>query len=663
MNIGTAGIRANTELLQTTSRNISNLNTKGYIRERTEHSTMVGNQVGRGETVRLLNEFAQKQLNRDISNKTYYEQFVTESSRVDTLFGEESNSLNNSINSLFNNLQEAMNLPSSTVNRSLFLTDVQNLVDQMDRLSGIVFDQNNIVNEQLHIMANEANNLIQKISNLNDKVVGAQMQTGEATSNSVINERDEAIKELAELVDIETLDGPNNEKLVFLGSGQSLVMVNGTFNTFDMDGDPDPNIKQLKLDTPDGRAVELDIDISTLKGKMGGLLAFRDEILSPAQNQLGQIGLALADAFNEQNKKGMDLDGNIGGDIFAIPTVSGYAYAGNTGAASLNATVEAGRGSEIPATDFRVTFTSATTVEIAAVDDKGNVLGTPSTANVTAGVIDSSTITGGESFGLEMNVTGVANAGDSFLVKLNSTAASNMELATQRPESLALASPIRTSTATSNTSSASISVGAVTNTGAGSNFTALPPSLTQGAITITKTAIANEYQIVDGNGTNTFTITPPAENILAQAGAPYDAYGFDFNIEGSPATGDAFTLEFNTGGFDDNRNGLELAKLPSQELVRQNVVTTPTADNLKTFNEAYTGLVTEIGVIANQAKTNGAAFEALAEQSEAWFESMSGVNLDEEAANLLRFQQSYSASAQIITTARAVFDILLSAAR
>lgn len=663
MNIGTAGIRANTELLQTTSRNISNLNTKGYIRERTEHSTMVGNQVGRGETVRLLNEFAQKQLNRDISNKTYYEQFVTESSRVDTLFGEESNSLNNSINSLFNNLQEAMNLPSSTVTRSLFLTDAQNLVDQMDRLSGIVFDQNNIVNEQLHIMANEANNLIQKISKLNDKVVGAQMQTGEATSNSVINERDEAIKELAELVDIETLDGPNNEKLVFLGSGQSLVMVNGTFNTFDMDGDPDPNIKQLKLDTPDGRAVELDIDISTLKGKMGGLLAFRDEILSPAQNQLGQIGLALADAFNEQNKKGMDLDGNIGGDIFSIPTVGGYAYADNTGSASVNATLEAGKGAEIPPTDFRVTFTSATTVEIAAVDSKGNVIGTPSTANVTAGVIDSNTITSGESFGLEMNVSGTANTGDSFLVKLNSTAASTMELATERPESLALASPIRTITEANNTSNATISVGSVTNTGTGSNFTATPPSLTQGSITITKTATTNEYQIVDGNGTNTFTITPPAENILAQAGAPYSSYGFDFNIEGAPAVGDVFTVEFNTGGFDDNRNGLELAKLPSQELVRQNVVTTATADNLKTFNEAYAGLVTEIGVIANQAKTNGAAFEALAEQSEAWFESMSGVNLDEEAANLLRFQQSYSASAQVITTARTIFDTLLSATR
>lgn len=663
MNIGTAGIRANTELLQTTSKNISNLNTKGYIRERTEHSTMVGNQVGRGETVRLINEFAQKQLNRDISNKSFYEQFVSESTRVDTLFGEESNSLNNSINSLYNNLEEAMNLPSSTVTRSLFLSDAQNLVDQMGRLSGIVFDQNSIVNEQLSIMADEANNLIQKISDLNDKVAAVEMQTGITSGNSVINERDQAIKELAELVDIETLDGPNGEKLVFLGSGQSLVMQNGTFNTFAMDGDPDPNIKELTLDSPDGKAVQLDVNVSTLKGKMGGLLAFRDEILHPAQNQLGQIGIALADAFNEQNKKGMDLDGNLGGDIFNIPAVNGFAYADNTGSATVSATIEAGKGNEIPATDFRVTFTSATTVEIAAVDSKGNVIGTPSTANVTAGVIDSSTITSGESFGLEMNVSGAANTGDSFLVKMNSTAAATIELATQRPESLALASPIRTLTEAGNTSDAKISVGSVSNTGTGSNFTAVPPSLTQGDITLTKTGNANEYQIQDGNGTTTFTITLPADNILAQAGAPYDAYGFDFNIEGNAAVGDVFTVEFNTGGFDDNRNGLELSKLPTQELVRQNVVTTASADNHKTFNEAYAGLVTEIGVIANQAKTNGAAFDALAAQSEAWFESLSGVNLDEEAASLLRFQQAYSASAQIISTARTVFDTLLSAAR
>lgn len=667
MNIGTSGIRASSELLQTTGKNISNLNTKGYIRERTEHTTMVGNQVGRGETVRLINEFAQKQLNRDISNKTYYEQFVTEASRVDSLFAEDSNSLNKSINSLFNNLQEAMNQPSSRVTRSLFLTDAENLTEQMDRLSGIVFDQGNIVNQQLDLFADEANNLIQKISDLNGQVTSLNTPTGTKASSSVLNERDQAISDLAELVDLETLDGPNGEKLVFLGSGQALVMENGTFNAFSLAGDPDPNVRELKLDVRDGQAVALDVNSSTLKGKVGGLLAFRDEILHPAQNQLGQIGIALADAFNEQNKKGMDLDGNLGGDLFTIPSVTGFPYSANAAASTavVTATLEAGKGSEIPATDFRVTYTSATTVEVAAVDSNGDVIGTPSTGTIASpGNIVFTGTAPIETFGLEVSITGAAAAGDSYLIKLNSTAAGNIELATDRPEHLALASPIRTTTNADNIGSANISVGDVSNTGAGSNFTVgPPPSLTNGAINLQKTANANEYIITDGSGAVTFTAPPPAENILSQAGAPFNGYGFDFNIEGTPQEGDQFNLEFNTGGFDDNRNGLELSKLQSSELVRENVITTTTADNLQTFNEAYAGLVTDVGVVANQAKTNGTAFEALAAQSEAWFESMSGVNLDEEAANLLRFQQSYSASAQIITTARTIFDTLLSATR
>ncbi|WP_105168811.1 flagellar hook-associated protein FlgK [Pseudoalteromonas sp. T1lg23B] len=661
MHIGTSGIRASTELLQTTSRNISNLNTKGYIRERTEHATTVGNLVGRGETVRLINEFAVKQLNRDTSNKAYYDQFVTESSRIDTLFAEESNSLSTSINNMFNSLQESMNQPSSTVSRSLFMNSAEGLVQQMHRLSNIVFDQKSVVNEQLSLYTDEANSLIEKISELNNKVASTYTSDDHTVALSVLNERDQAIRDLSGLVDIETLDGPNGEKLIFLGSGQSLVMENGTFNAFALDGDPDPNVKDLKLDVTGGSAIALDVDLGSLKGKIGGLLAFRDEILQPAQNQLGQIGISIADAFNQQNALGMDLDGNFGGDIFDIPTVQGYAFQNNTGTGVVNATLESGLGNSIPATDFQVTFLTATTVEIAAIDSKGNVIGTPSTANVTAGAINSGTITSGESFGLDMTVTGAPAAGDSYVIKLNSIAAGSLEMATERPEHLALASPIRTEVSANNISTASISAGVVTDTSATSNFSSPPITLTQGQITITKTAVANQYQINDGNGTNLVTITPPGNGILNQAGAPYDSYGFDFDISGQPATGDVFTIGVNTDGFDDNRNGLALSQLKDTELVRQGVIAS--ADNLKTFNESYAGLVTEIGVIANQAKTNGAAFDALATQSETWFESISGVNLDEEAANLLRFQQSYSASAQIISAARTIFDTLLSAAR
>ncbi|KID57734.1 flagellar hook protein FlgK [Pseudoalteromonas luteoviolacea] len=671
MNIGTSGVRASSELLQTTSKNIANLNTVGYIRERTEHATMVGNQVGRGETVRLLNEFAQKQLYRDISSQSYYNQFVTESSRVDTLFGEDSNNLNTSINSLFNNLQEAMNLPSSTVTRSLFLTDAQNMIDQMDRLSGIVFDQNNIVNEQLSIYSQEANNLIQKISDLNGQVGALNANPDNDNANSVLNERDQAIKDLSELVDIETLDGSNGEKLVFLGSGQSVVMENGTFNLFSLDGDPDPNKKELKLDITEGAAIALEVDQTKLQGKIGGLLAFRDEILIPAQNQLGQIALSLADAFNQQNKLGMDLDGNLGGNIFTIPTTAGFPHSSNTSTTQLAATLEPGQGSQIPATDFRVTY-NAGNVTIAAIDAQGNTIGNATTVAYTD-PLNSQTVTpsGTELFGLQINFTDVSGAaalpndGDIFDIKLNSAAAGTLALATDRPEALALASPIRTESSGNNVSNAMISVGSVSNTDpATSNFSATtPPTLTNGTITLVKTGNPDEYQITDASGTTTFTAPAPRENILAAAGGAFASYGFDFDIEGEPATGDTYTIEFNQSGFDDNRNGLLLSELQSGQLVRQNVVTTAVADNLKTFNEAYAGLVTEIGVVANQAKTNGAAYDALAAQSEAWFESVAGVNLDEEAANLLRFQQSYSASAQILSAARTVFDTLLNAAR
>ncbi|QCU73524.1 flagellar hook-associated protein FlgK [Pseudoalteromonas distincta] len=675
LNIASSGVRSSSELLQTTSKNIANVNTEGYVRERTEFTTMVDNQVGRGETYRLLNEFAQSQLNRDTSNKSFFDQFITEANRVDTIFSEESNNLSTGINSLFNNVQEALNQPSSTVARSLVMTDAQSLIDQMDRLSGIVLDQKSIVNEQLEIFSDEANSLIQSISTLNQNIAAVNGTNNAADASSTYNERDKAIRDLSELIDIETLDGPNGEKLVFMGTGEAVVMQNGAFNLFSMTGDPDPNFKEFTLDVNGGKAVPLEVDVSKLKGKIGGLLAFRDDILVPAQNQIGQMGLAIADAFNEQNKLGMDATGQLGGNIFNIPTVGAYAYQANTGTAGMTATVEPGKGSELPASDFIITYTAnANEVSIQPIDNKGNKIGDPALADISSGEINTASIkraippalptpdTVEESFGLKVNISGIGNVGDQFQIKLNSDSASSITLATGRAEDLALASPIRTANSIDNTGTATISAGEVTSVTSGGFTTA--PGLTNGGITLVKTGTANEYQISDENNTaTTIIIPPPGNNVLSQAGTPYSDYGFDFDIEGTPATGDTFTLEFNEGGFDDNRNGLKLADLQNGELVRLNVETTATADNHKTFNQAYSGLVSDIGVVTGQAITSGAAFDALAQQSEAWYESLSGVNLDEEAANLLRFQQSYSASAQVLAAAQEIFDTLLNAAR
>ena len=664
LNIANSGVRASSELLQTTSKNITNVNTEGYVRERTEHRTLFDNQVGLGQTFRLVNDFAQQQLNRDVSNLAFFNQFVDESARVDSLFAEESNSLSTSINSLFSSLQETLNQPSSSVSRNLFFNDAQGYIDQLGRLSGIVFDQKTIVNDQLEIYTDEANGLISKISELNLAIASGSSGPDGSALNSTINQRDLAIKELAEYIDIETLDGPNGEKLVFMGTGEAVVMEDGAFNLFSLSGDPDPNFKDLKLDVESGKAIPLEVDTSLLKGKIGGLLAYREDILIPSQNKLGQLSLAMADAFNQQNRLGLDADGELGGDLFTIPSAGAYAYAANTGTAQLTGTVEAGHGSEIPASDFLIEYTAANQITVSALDKYGDPVGTPIVATVAGGVANAGSA-GGFLYGLEINLTAGAAVGDKFELKLNSEASTNIQLATNRPEDLALASPIRTNSNINNQGTGSISGGTVTDTTAAGFTAGPPPSLTNGPITITKTANPNEFDITDGTPavTTTVVLTPPYDNVLNQAGAPYNTYGFDFSLEGAPNTGDSFTLEFNTNGFDDNRNGLMLAGLQDKELVRANIETSTGGDNLTTLNEAYGNLITDVGIRTSSAKTNQVAFEALANQSNAWYESISGVNLDEEAANLLRFQQSYSAAAQILSTARTVFDTILNAAR
>lgn len=680
--IANAGIRANSELLQTTSKNIANVNTEGYVRERTEFTTMIDNQVGRGETYRLLNEFAQKQLNRDTSSKTFFDQFVTEASRVDSLFSEESNSLSTSINSFFNNVQESLNQPSSTVARSLVMTDAQNLIDQMERLSGIVADQQTVVNDQLEIFSEEANNLIQTISELNTKIASVDGTSQESGSSSLYNERDKAIRDLSELIDIETIDGPNGAKQVYMGTGQALVMQHGAFNLFSLTGDPDPNFKELHLDTNDGKAVSLELDTDKLKGKIGGLLAFRDDILVPAQNQLGQMGLALADSFNQQNHLGMDADGNLGGDIFKIPTVDAFAYQANTGSGIITASVEAGKGNELPASDFIVKYSGTNEVEIYPVDNKGETIKdangddifTTALVDPATGKVNSQNNPNLDLFGLELtlDMSSLPDIDDQFMVKLNSQASTSLELATNRPEDIALASPIRTANDINNTGTASISAGTVSDI---SNFTDTPSlQLPTGSLTLTKSAENPDmYTLSDGtNTTAPFAIDSSGKNVIQQAETAgvlddittltAEEVGFDFDIEGTPALGDSFTIEANEGGFDDNRNGQFLADIQNSNIVRQNVVGNA-SNNHKTLNQAYTGLVSDIGVVTSQAQTSQQAFTALAEQSEAWYESLSGVNLDEEAANLLRFQQSYAASAQVLATARSIFDTLLNSAR
>lgn len=270
------------------------------------------------------------------------------------------------------------------------------------------------------------------------------------------------------------------------------------------------------------------------------------------------------------------------------------------------------------------------------------------------------------------------------------TIASSIELATNRPEDLAFAAPVRAQADATNLGSANVSGVSITNTevGGGTEQSAFDgaggihdlassPSGTFGAPAQIVFTAEDSYQVLDGetppNVITNVTGATNLSNLLAQAESSgsspawpaafssLDDYpGYDISLDGVPKAGDSFTISYNTDGFNDNSNALEIASLQNENLVQ---VSSESTNQQRTFQDAYASMVGRIGEDAAMADISLTSAEAMKTQSENWFESVSGVSLDEEAANLVKFQQSYSAAARILSTAQELFETILSAAR
>ena len=666
--IGTSAILSNSTLLNTTSNNIANVNTEGYSRQRTlfEAQTM-GLGVGKGTTSRLISEFTSAQLRRDTSKLAFANQYMAEANRIDGLFSNPANSISTAMNDLFQKLQTANNDPNAISTRQLIISNSESLVDRFSTLSNLVLDQATYVNQQLDLDLTQTNALIKNVSELNRAIAGFGRSDNTQPPLDLLDRRDEALRLLSEKVDIKVLESDNGEKLVFMATGQSLVVENGEFSILSLNGNPDPNVRNVQLSLNSKPNVVRNLGIEELGGQIGGLLKFRDDLLIPTQMQMGQLALTMADALNTQNKLGMNGNGELGGNLFVLPQTAGLAFQSNSGTGSVLVDIEPGKAGKLPPNDFLLTFTAPDTLTLEATDTTGKVV--PGSAIVMTGVVfpatlNETTLGNSDFYGLSLQVDGPMNDGDRFALKPLSSAARNVELATNRPEDIALASPLRSTAAQDNLGNAQIDGLLVTSTDPASSAFVAPSSITGAPLQVIHIG-GNQFEVRDSSNTllGTTPALPPGQlnNILAEAGL--GNYGFDFNISGVPQTGDSYTVEYNTGGFNDNRNGLELAKLQTAETMRRYAVSTPNADNSMSFNEAYGTMVSFVGDKTSQARNSQAASEALYSQTLQLKESLSGVSLDEEAANLIRFQQSYAASAKIIATSQTIFDTLLQSVR
>lgn len=623
-----SGLLAFQKALDVTSNNISNVATPGYSVEKANFTEQPGQAfstgyIGSGVSVdsvtRAYDELLAGQVRSSQSSYSSFNTYATQASQIDNMLSDSSTGLTASLQSFVNALQTVANSPSSTAQRQVLLSQAQSLTQQMQNYSSQLTTYSAGVESQISASVTQINTLSAGIANLNGQIATGLASTGQ-TPNSLMDQRDQMIDQLSQYVTVNTATQADGSMNVYIGSGQPLVT--GSSAT-QLTAFQDPyNAAQHDIGIPAGGSTS-DITSSISGGSLGGLLAVRSQVLQPVQNTLGQFSVGLASIVNQAQQAGMDLTGAAGKPMFAVGPVLTAPSSANTGTSTIAVTRT--DLSSLTADDYTLRqtggawqLTDKTTGQ--AVTMTGT--GTAADPFKAAGI---SIVVGG----------GAAANGDSFLIQPTAGAAAGLSVLLTSPTQIAAASSIQTTPLAANTGTGAVSSSAVTD----------PTTWVPGTYTISFTS-ATQYQVTDVGGavvsTGTYT-----------SGSPITFNGGSVTLTGAPATGDSFTVgaasASNTG---DNGNAFALVDaLSAAQLNGGTTSLTNVANNL----------VSQVGVQTQQAQANASAQKSVNASAVDTRNNLSGVNLDEEAAKMVQFQQAYSACAQLIQTSNTMFNSLLSA--
>lgn len=644
LNIGLTGLYAAQAQLSTTSHNITNAATPGYHRQSviqgTQDPALLGGLFfGRGTEVnsvaRSYSQFLETQLMLTDTKRMEYGAYNQQISQIDNLLADPNSGMSPAMAQFFAAVQDVAANPSNIASRQAMLSNAESLVGRFRMLDNRMNEIRQGVEYDIEASVETINGYARQIADLNQQIITTQALAGGSPANDLLDMRQQAVMELNQLIKVSTVPQADGSLAVFIGSGQSLVL---GANVMTLGAIPSQNEANRQLITlVDDRGVVTEIPERLLDGgSLGGLLAFRREGLDPTQRSLGLIATAFATAFNNQHKLGMDLDGILGGDFFRLGPVDVQP----PGAAGLE--IDPDRVGELTADNYSLSLDG----------------GVYTMTNLTTGT--SAEVTVGDVFeGLRVTSLDMAAGDRPAYIQPMRYAAGGIATAIADPRKIAAADPVGGSVASTNTGSASISELRMVDT---TGLAALP-EVDFPPLSVT----------LDSDGAGNFTLTPsdtsysfsPATYNPATEGTgkvftvtSADGYIFEFKLSGTPADTDRIDFAPNVGGVADNRNATRLGALQTEKLLFS-AGGQPTA----TLNNAYAQLVSRVGNKTREVQAGEKAQTALYAEAKKAHDSFSGVNLDEEAANLIRYQMAYQASGRVMSVAQRLFDEIVSIGR
>lgn len=644
--IGLSALQAAQTGLSTTGNNIANANSPGYSVESTIQSPQVpqgqagvieGSGVQVDSIARSFSNFAEKQLWQATASSNAADQLNTLMGQLNDALSSSAANLTPALSGFFQSVQNLANNPAGATERQGFLSSSGTLANRFNALGSALQQQSSNIHTQISSTVGQINTLTHQVAQLNQQIGALEQGSTASQPNGLLDQRDHLVTQLNKLVGVSVLKQNGNYN-IYTANGQ--VLVNGT-KAFTLGTQAD-SLNPQALDvvyTPSGAVISNGIT----GGALGGLYS-GEKTVTQAQNKLGRIAAAISANVNRQQSLGIDLNGNLGQPVFSTPVPQVSAATTNTGSAQLTATIT--NTKQLTASNYELSYQNGA----------WHVETYPSGQSV-ASTVSGSTISFG---GLAVKVNGTPSNGDRFLVRPTGNMATGIQVALTDPKGIAAAAPYVASAgqlsggslSDTNTGNVQISSGQAV-TSAASGAVTLPSSDFGKTLSI-QFLSPTQYQVSDANGVvASGSYSPSSGGTLDIAyptpPAPSGMY-WQVSMTGSnPQAGDSYVLQ--PSGPGDNRNALGFSKLQLAKTI---------GNGTSDFSGAYASLTGEVGNAGQQAQLASQAQQATLQSAQQTQQSISGVNLNGEAANLLKYQQAFQAAAKSISVANQMFQTILS---
>jgi flagellar hook-associated protein 1 FlgK len=645
MSLGTRAMAAAMAQLQTTSHNIANASVAGYSRQEVELATSKGQFTGagffgKGVDVATVQRAHDQFLTREAAvaaslaagDKARHEQLV----RLENAFPTGEQGVGYAAGQLLNAMVDLASRPQDISTREVVLARAQEVAARFS-LASRQFDALQAgATQDLKNSVASVNEIAQRIADVNQQI--AAMQGFGHSPNDLLDERDRLVQQLSGFVAVTTIPADDGTLGVFVAGGQRLVLGNQAQKLVVTPDAMDPSRSAIGIEEANGVRPLSAALLSA--GSIGGLLRFQNEDLVAARASVGQMALAFASRVNEQLSLGLDLNGNAGAALFAdLRATSGLAAATNAGSAAID--VFAHRPAQVQPEEYELRYDGASWRLTRA--DGSTPAGGPYTftdAALAAGVAI-------DALGLTLQRSGAATAGDRFLLQPASRTAGAMQRVLADPRGIAAASPLTATASPSNGGTAG--VGALTMTA---------PLASGDAVQITFGAVVPATPPAPDGVAYTWTRGAASGAGAWTPGQPLAIGEFTLALTGVPVAGDVFDVAPTAFPAASNGNAMALAALRDETFVGRRA----DGSGGESITDAYASAMAGIGVRVQSAATAAEISASVQVAADQLRESKSGVNLDEEAARLIQFQQSYQAAAKVLQVAQQIFETLLSTA-